>query len=368
MAYRFLLCIIALVPGALDAQAHDHASPRWWSLGAQVIPVVTHATPADRGRDLTEAYLTQPNLFGSARLGPVSVHVTVNLEGLTLERGELNAGTWGEGYIDRRHPHTYLHEAVVSVGASRGFLGGSLTLGRGFAPFGTDDPMSRPFVKFPANHHLSQVLERLLMIGAVRAGPVGLEFGLINGDEPVNPRSLGTIDRFGDSWTTRLTLRPLEGLELQASHASLESPEQPEGSSLDQRKWDVSLRHEKRGENFAHYLLLEWARSSELSDGTEELAFTSLLGEASIRRGAWQTGVRLERTLRPEEERVGTIFRSPWPHTDEHVLGVTRWLIATANVSHAFSLQGVRLAPVLEVSRQWARLTAGLPFYTPAQL
>ena len=45
--------------------------------------------------------------------------------------------------------------------------GFSLSAGKGFAPYGTDDPMSRRMVKFPANHHLSQLLERWVAAAAV---------------------------------------------------------------------------------------------------------------------------------------------------------------------------------------------------------
>src|SRR5687768_17177992 len=129
--------------------------------GAHAVGLATHATPAISNRSLTEFYLTQPAVMLHVLQGPLQFEGMLNLEGLTLRRGELNAGVWGEGYMDRRHPHTFLHEAMAVVrplGAG-GALDVSLAAGKGFAPFGTDDPMSRPFVKFPANHHLSQVLE-----------------------------------------------------------------------------------------------------------------------------------------------------------------------------------------------------------------
>src|SRR5690606_22723938 len=131
--------------------------------------------------------------------------------------------------------------------------------GRGFAPFGTDDPMARPFVKFPANHHLAQVLERLVAIAAVRAGPLALEAGLFNGDEPTGPRDLPDAERFGDSWSARATLLPFPGVEAQASYASLASPEFPAGSGLDHRKRSASLRYEAaRHGGEGEYLLVEW--------------------------------------------------------------------------------------------------------------
>ncbi len=90
---------------------------------------------------------------------------TLNLEGLTLTRGELSTGAYGEGFVDRRHPHTYAHELMAGAIAQYFGVQGSVFAGRGFVPFGSDDPMARPFEKYPVNHHLSQVLERLVAVG-----------------------------------------------------------------------------------------------------------------------------------------------------------------------------------------------------------
>jgi len=148
--------------------------------------MVTRQSPAIAGRAYTEGYLTQPTLMAhaSAWQSRLALQLMLSLEGLTLDRGELNPGIVGEGYVDRRHPHTYLHEIAATLTESAGAARGSVTLGKGFAPFGTDDPMSRPFVKYPINHHLAQVLERMIAVAAVRAGPVGIEVGSFNGDEP----------------------------------------------------------------------------------------------------------------------------------------------------------------------------------------
>ena len=69
--------------------------------------------PALLGRDATEGYLTQPNVLGVLRRGPLTLTGTLNFEGYTLRRGELNAGIYGEGYVDRRHPHTLVHEVML---------------------------------------------------------------------------------------------------------------------------------------------------------------------------------------------------------------------------------------------------------------
>jgi hypothetical protein len=221
------LALTAAVSCAAGAQvAHDHAAPASSShLGAQAVGVVTRASPALAGRTLTEGYVTQPVVMGELvpRGGPLRLTGTLDFEGLTLRRGELNGGIYGEGYVDRRHPHTLVHEAVAALEA--GVLGAraSIAAGKGFAPFGTDDPMMRPFVKYPVNHHLAQILERYVLIAAVRAGPALLEASTFNGDEPMGPYEWPSARRFGDSWSVRGTLAPfatrapaLAGLELSA--------------------------------------------------------------------------------------------------------------------------------------------------------
>ena len=60
----------------------------------------------------------------------------------------------------------------------------SLSVGKGFVPFGTDDPIVRPVIRYPVNHHLAQILERAVIIAAARHGPAGIEAALFNGDEP----------------------------------------------------------------------------------------------------------------------------------------------------------------------------------------
>jgi hypothetical protein len=337
-------------------------------LGINAIGLVTHATPAVQGRALTEGYLTQPNIFAYAGAGILQFQATINLEGQTLQRGELNAGTWGEGYVDRRHPHTYLHEAVLTIG--RPAFGGfwSLTAGKGFAPFGTDDPMVRPLLKFPANHHLSQILERLIVVGAVQKGPVILEAGVFNGDEPTDPSSLGKLSRFGDSWSARVTGLVGPDIELQTSHAYLTSPELVTGG-VDQSKWSVSVRYESvRTAADTLYALAEWARTGDVHNGAEVRSNHGALAEGAAVRGRWRVGVRLERTVRAEEERSTSIFRTNWPPLDLTTFGKTRWVIASAAVSHRFTAKGLNLTPSVEVSHQRPKPVAEPVFFEPKQV
>lgn len=341
-------------PGERDAaaRAHDHQGGASWSAGA--IGLLTHATPAVFGEDRTEIYLTQPILAGHLPLGRrVVLAGMLNLEGLTLRRGELNAGIWGEGYVDRRHPHTYLHEAVATLRLlDRSGAAVSLTAGRGFAPFGTDDPMSRPFVKFPINHHLAQILEREVAIGAARVGPVILEGGLFNGEEPTGPGDLPSLDALADSWAARLTLLPVAGVEVQGSRAFVRSPEFPGGFGFDQRKWSASARAERAlGAAGSGYALVEWARTVDESRGRELFRFVTVLAEGAVRRGAGEVALRYERTTRPDEERLLDPFRSARPHADTHILGVTRWNLVSLHAERA-----VHLSPRLGV-RPFAEVT-----------
>lgn len=350
-------------PADPQAAAPAEAAVRW-SVGAGATGVATHATPAFDGRDFTEAYLTQPVVMGEASVRrrpglPVAaaVRATINLEGLTLRRGELNAGIYGEGYVDRRHPHTLVHELVASaVGGGVPGAGPtarwSLAVGRGFVPFGSDDPMSRPFVKFPVNHHLAQILERYVAAAGVRVGPAMVEVAAFNGDEPVGPYDMPSLSRFGDSFAARVTLLPAGWLELSASGAAVASPEHADGQGLDQRKLHLGARAERggRGASGWRYALAEYARTDDRSRGRLAHYYESLLVEGGGGWRRWELALRGERSDRPEEQRLLNPFRSPRPHGDGSVLGVTRWSVASASVAHRGAIGGLELRPFVEAA------------------
>jgi hypothetical protein len=185
----------------------------WQAMGmAQVFPTVTAGTPWREETLLNTAgvYATQPAAMinvasPSSRL---VLRTTLNFEAWTQRDGELTFGGWGEGFIDSRHPHTMVHEAMLT--ANWWNVGGgalSISAGKGFAPYGTDDPMARPAVKFPTNHHLSQVLERWTVNGAYLKGGWSLEAGLFGGGEPTGPYDFSNIESFGDSWSARVAKR-----------------------------------------------------------------------------------------------------------------------------------------------------------------
>lgn len=350
-----LVTVATLVVARDSVRAQD---ARWagpdFGVMAQAIPLVTRADPTATRTALTEGYLSQPAIMAHALWGPLRGVGTLNLEGLTLQRGELNTGGYGEGYVDRRHPHSYVHELLVGAesGGSQSNLDVSLFAGRGFAPFGSDDPMVRPFEKYPVNHHLAQILERVVAIGAVRYGPVIGEVGTFNGDEPTGPGSSPNFSRFGDSWSSRLTLLPLPYVELSASIAEVTSPEVRAGHGLDQRKGALVARYDHETVDRWHYALVEWERTGERDQGALITSLGSVLGEAAACRWGAIAAVRLERTDRPEEEQTIDPFRTPRPAVDLSSLGVSRWTTLTFAVSAPQVGKGIFSArPFVEVAR-----------------
>jgi hypothetical protein len=334
---------------AADSPATAPASQ--FFAGANGILVGTRVSPAINNRDLTEGYLSQPMLMGEAMFPRYGVELsgTIDLEGLTMVRGELNPGMYGEGYIDRRHPHTYLHEVVATwkrdFGSNRIV---SATAGKGFAPFGTDDPMSRPFVEYPVNHHLAQIPERAMVAGAARIGPVSLELARFNGDEPQSPSDLPNSSRLFDSWAGRLTGRFWTGTEIQGSFANVVSPEVASGGGLNQKKWSASGRYQRA----MFYGLAELAGTREYESGREAFSFNTMLAEMSLTKTMTTIAVRAEQTERPEEERLANPFRTPVPPNDLSILGRTRWTTLTTNASHSFNkFSGLAVSPFVEVAR-----------------
>ena len=357
--------------------------PSGAAVGAMAVGVATHVAPALLGRAATEGYLTQPAVQGEAWRGPWRALVTVNLEGLTLARGELTPGSYGEGFVDRRHPHTLVHEAMGALVTAPGRAWqASLAAGKGFVPFGTDDPMMRPFVKFPVNHHHAQLPERVQGVAAVRlargAHALVAEQGWFNGDEPTGPWAAPQWRRLGDSRATRLTAQrrtPQGSWELQGSRAVVRSPGIIQGGAFDHHQHSVSLRFAREEEGPAahgahamapgaahaphgptgdglRYLLVEGARTDEGAGGVRAFRYESLLLEGAWARRGWQLAVRAERTDRPEPERLLNLYRTPAGHIDFQVVGITRFAVLTTLLAApAWRLgRGGAVLPFVEVA------------------
>jgi hypothetical protein len=216
-------------------------------------------------------------------------------------------------------------------------------------PFGTDDPMTRPFAAYPVNHHLAQILERYVAIAAARAGPLTLEGAVFNGDEPASPGAPPDASRFGDSWAVRATVTPRSMLEVEGSFAFVTSPELVTGGGRNQRKWSIGAR---LAQPFGHldHALVEWARTDELAGHLEVSRFTSFLAEGSTTVLATTVSARFENTTRPEEERLLDPFRFSRNPTDLGIIGITRWHLGTIAVSTPLPARRVDVAPFVEVT------------------
>lgn len=374
------LSLVALLALPLQAQheGHDMMNMKMDSaehppvhVMLQAIPLVTRAAPGAGGVTTTQLALTQ--VLAMVRASFWSNHAeldgALNGEGLTMPAGELNTGASGEGFVDKRHPHTYVHELMLTLQNHSGPVGYSVTAGRGFAPFGTDDPMMRPLVKFPLNHHLAQILERGSLIGAARVGPTIIEGATFGGDEPTSPSSLPRLNRFGDSWAVRSTLIPVTGLEVQGSYARVASPEEVTGFGLDQRKRSLSARG--ISSDGRRYLLAEWARTVERdhSRNVDAFGYESALVEGAVRAGPLGFALRLEQTERPEEERLSDPFRTPRPASDLSIGGITRWRAATMQVDAPAVTAGTVLGvPFIEIARLGATPVDDRTLLTPQRL
>lgn len=321
----------------------------WQLMGmAQVFPVVTRSMPFDEEHLLyrNELYFTQASaMFNITDPGSRFVlRSTLNFEGLTLPDGELTFGGWGEGFIDSRHPHTLLHELMLTYNF-RDFAGGdfSLSAGKGFATYGTDDPMVRPVLKFPTNHHLSQILERWVVMGAFLVNGWGFEASLFGGEEPEGPYDFSNIESFGNSWSARISRRfgdgdgPLAQWETSASFGRVK--EAGEISNL----YNASVRY--ASDNL--YSLAE-ASFSEPEDAD---GYFSLLGEVQLGERRHQPYYRIEYSTRPEYPRDGTPGTDDFFRYDHHdpAEGATRWLINSVGYSYELSGFPFSALPFIEL-------------------
>jgi hypothetical protein len=330
---------------------------------AQIFPVVTAGAPfqAETALRRTEVYLTQPVAMVNLE-SPGSVLVlrlTPNLEGLTQRRGELTYGAWGEGFIDARHPHTILHEAMLSLNLwDVGGAALSLSAGKGFTPYGTDDPMARPALKYPTNHHLSQILERWTINAVALYHGWGLEVGIFGGQEPHGPFDFGNITPFGDSVSGRLSRRfgagfgPLAAWEVSGSYARVRGAAGAEAGVT--ALYNAAVRHADRYAFGSLYALAE----ASLAQPAVDDRYFALLAESLLGLGRHQPYYRVEYATRPEFPREGPadtrdFFR--YDH-DTSSIGATRWLINTAGYGYRVTDLPVSLRLFTEVQHHsvWA--------------
>lgn len=387
-----LLSVVALASAVMQADTtthvhdmqmqemqHHHPMPSleigggWRLTGmGQVFPMATFGL-AEAGSPLDErgVYLAQPvamvNLESRGRR--FVLRVTPNLEGLTLEDGELNFGGWGEGFIDSRHPHTILHEAMLSVNWWDTGLGSfSLSGGKGFAPYGTDDPMARPSAKYPTNHHLSQILERFTVNGMWVGGGWSVEAGVFGGGEPDGPWDFSNVESFADSWSVRAIRRfgpstmgqaawEVSASLAQVAHHGGEShggehgddPHEGEHAGAEDDGptdlFNTYLRFQNPVAGGDLYALAEYSQSASAADGD----YWSFLAEAAWSRGRHTPYLRFERSIRPEYPREAAtgdgFFR--YDH-DADPIGATAWSILSVGYGVEVLRGGVSVRPFVE--------------------
>src|SRR5439155_26093922 len=99
-----LAVAIGLAPaGPTTGSARE--SP-WARVGALAVVAFDRSDPVPGGGSLGEVRVVQPMLFFHAgALDRLRLTGVLNFEGATIPQGELAAGNWGEGFVDRRHPH-----------------------------------------------------------------------------------------------------------------------------------------------------------------------------------------------------------------------------------------------------------------------
>lgn len=345
----------------------------WHAMGmAQVFPTMTAGTPWREETLLNTSglYATQPAAMinVSSPNARLVLRTTLNFEAWTQRDGELTFGGWGEGFIDSRHPHTLLHEAMLTANwwdVAGGAL--SLSAGKGFAPYGTDDPMGRPAVKFPTNHHLSQILERWTVNGAYVKDGWSLEAGLFGGAEPSGPYDFRNVESFGDSWSARVAKRlgggdaavgPDAPWELSASYAHVE--ERHHATKEVTELFNAAIRHDAAYGFGRVYALVEASKSEpEAGEGHH-----SLLGETQVGLGSaarHQPYVRVEYATRPEYERRGAPGTPGFFRYDHaaHEIGATRWLIGTVGYGYESSGFPLSARPYVELQHNRVRTARG---------
>jgi hypothetical protein len=330
-----------------------------WTLTtmAQAFPVVTVGAPGGVSGDALSHvgwYVTQPAIMGHAASAGqrVAVHTTLNFEGLTQRDGELTFGGWGEGFIDKRHPHTLVHELMLSVNAwTTGSSSLSLSAGKGFAPYGTSDPMARPGLKYPTNHHLSQILERWTANVSWQRGAWSVEAGVFGGQEPEGAYDFSNVRSFGDSWSARLTRRwgpaPSAPAPWETS-VSFASVTQFAHTAEETTRLANAALTRTAALGSGHLYLMTEASRSFLADHAD---FFSVLAEARYDDGRRQPYARVEYAGRPEYTREGPAGESDFFRYDHEVdpVGRTRWLIVTAAYAQQATPNPWSVRPFLEV-------------------
>ena len=193
----------------------------------------------------------------------------------------------GAPLVDYQHPHDFLMQlsAVFRVP-----LSGRTALRFTAAPVGEAGVGPAAFMhrrsaaenpSAPLTHHSFDSTHITMgVLGAgVDVGALSVDGSIFHAREPDEQRWDIMDPGALDSWSTRITLRPVRGLEMQASYAFLKQPEVLERQDVKRSTVSASYTREGRGDN---YTALTFAA------GRNRRTFSSsdaLLGEISHRTG-----------------------------------------------------------------------------------
>src|SRR5262249_32855400 len=127
VSISFVICSALLVVWAARPPAAQRLRVDW---GAQAIPTLTETNVVPGNRTLGELRVVQPvGMLELAGFGDrIHLLAAVDFEKYTITHGELAPGDWGEGFEDRRHPHTLVRQLMLvfrsphaTAGAGKGF-------------------------------------------------------------------------------------------------------------------------------------------------------------------------------------------------------------------------------------------------------
>ncbi len=204
----------------------------------------------------------------------------------------------------------------------------------------------------PTNHHLSQILERWMVGGAVLWRDWSIEAGVFAGAEPDGPYDLANFDGFGSSWSARIAKRwggDLPSMpEWEASVSYADVSRDDAGATDRTRLWNGAVRYWTSG----LYVLTEASRSwPEDDDGP-----FSVVGEAELVRGPHRPYARVEYATRPEFVRLGPAGTEDFFRYDHDAdpIGGTRWFIASAGYGHEATGYPASVRPFIEVQYHYA--------------
>ena len=302
----FLVVLAASMPAAAQTptpvqppvdHVHHHdtatASP-WMFMQDGVVFATFNSQGGTRGRD---EFISQNWWMGMAsrKVGRSTLTLTgmFSLEPASLkDRGYAEIFQVGETFdgaplVDYQHPHDFLMQlsAVFRIP-----LNERSALRLTVAPVGEAGVGPPAFMHrrssaenptAPLTHHTfdsTHIAMGVLGVG-LDAGALSIDGSVFHGAEPDEERWDLMDPGALDSWSTRITLRPFRGFELQTSYAFLKQPEALELQDVKRSTVSASYTREGRGEN---YTALTFAA------GRNRRAYSSsdaLIGEISHRTG-----------------------------------------------------------------------------------